>query len=89
MSPRKLDASRFDSIRLFTNRDNTSASLLDLVDNVLNRGVVLKGELLLGVANVDLIYAQLSVLLGAVDRVFEPPPGKERITRATRRSSKR
>jgi len=89
MSPRKLDASRFDSIQLFTNRDNTSASLLDLIDNVLNRGVVLKGELLLGVANVDLVYAELSVLLAAVDRVFGPPPGKERITRATRRSSKR
>ena len=89
MSPRKLDASRFHSIQLFTNRDNTSASLLDLVDNVLNRGVVLKGELLLGVANVNLIYAELSVLLAAVDRVFEPPPGKKRITRATRRSSKR
>ena len=83
MSPRNLDGSRVDSIQLFTNRDNTSASLLDLIDNVLSKGVVLKGEVLLGVANVDLIYAQLSVLLGAVDRVFEPPSGKERITRAT------
>jgi Gas vesicle protein len=89
MSPRKLGASRFDSIQLLANRDSTSASLLDLVDNVLNKGVILKGEIVLGVANVDLIYAQLSVLLGAVDRVFEPSPGKKRMRRATRRSSQR
>jgi gas vesicle structural protein len=89
MSRRNLGASRFDSIQLFGNRDNTSASLLDLIDNVLNKGVVLKGEILLGVANVDLIYAQLSVLLAAVDRVFEPSPGKKRIRRATRGASKR
>jgi len=44
-------------------------SLLDVIDNVLNHGVVLHGELVLGVANVDLIYAKLSVLLAALDKV--------------------
>ena len=47
-------------------RDDTS--LLDVIDNVLNHGVVLHGELILGVANVDLIYAKLSVLLAALDK---------------------
>lgn len=46
-------------------------SLLDVVDNVLNHGVVLQGELLLGVANVDLIYAKLSLLLAAFDKVSD------------------
>jgi hypothetical protein len=46
------------------------ASLLDVVDNVLNKGVVLTGELTLALADVDLIYARLSVLLSAVDRVL-------------------
>jgi hypothetical protein len=45
------------------------SSLLDVIDNVLNHGVVLHGELVLGVANVDLIYAKLSVLLAALDKV--------------------
>jgi hypothetical protein len=45
------------------------ASLLDVVDSVLNKGAVVNGELILGVANVDLIYAKLSVLLGALDRI--------------------
>ena len=44
-------------------------SLLDLVDNVLSKGVVVSGELLLGLANVDLIYLRLTALLCAADRV--------------------
>jgi hypothetical protein len=49
-------------------------TLLDIVDNVLNRGVVLNGDLMLGVANVDLIYAKLSVLLAAIDKLEGPEP---------------
>ncbi len=44
-------------------------SLLDVLDNVLNRGAVLTGDVILGVANVDLIYVKLSVLLAAFDKV--------------------
>jgi hypothetical protein len=46
------------------------ASLLDIVDNVLNKGVVLSGDITIGLAQVDLIYARLSVLLCAADRVL-------------------
>ena len=49
------------------------SSLLDVVDNVLNKGAVLHGDLILGVANVDLIYAKLSVLLAALDKVTKEP----------------
>jgi hypothetical protein len=54
------------------------SSLLEVLDNVLNRGAVLNGDIVLGVANVDLIYVKLSVLLAALDkvtkndRVFKP-----------------
>jgi hypothetical protein len=47
-------------------------SLLDVIDNLLNRGVVLHGELVLGLADVDLVYARLSLLLCAADRVLPP-----------------
>jgi hypothetical protein len=47
-------------------------SLLDVIDNLLNRGVVLQGELVLGLADVDLVYARLSLLLCAADRVLPP-----------------
>lgn len=46
------------------------ASLLDVVDNVLNKGVVLSGDITIGLARVDLIYARLSLLLCAADRVL-------------------
>jgi hypothetical protein len=47
-----------------------NASLLDIVDNVLNKGVVLSGDLTIGLAQVDLVYARLSLLLCAADRVL-------------------
>jgi len=46
------------------------ASLLDIVDNLLNKGVVLTGDLTIGLAQVELIYARLSLLLSAADRVL-------------------
>jgi hypothetical protein len=46
------------------------ASLLDIVDNVLNKGVVLTGDLTIALAQVDLIYARVSLLLCAADRVL-------------------
>jgi hypothetical protein len=50
-------------------------SLLELVDHLLNQGVVLTGEIVLGLADVDLIYLRLSVLLCAADKVLGEPPG--------------
>jgi hypothetical protein len=50
------------------------ASLLDIVDNLLNNGVVLNGDLTIGLARVELIYARLSLLLSAADRVL---PGED------------
>jgi len=50
------------------------ASLLDIVDNVLSKGVVLTGDVTIGLAQVDLIYARVSLLLCAADRVL---PGED------------
>ncbi len=50
--------------------DSSEASLLDIIDNVLNKGVVLSGDLTIALAQVDLIYARLSLLLCAADRVL-------------------
>lgn len=46
------------------------SSLLDIIDNVLAKGVVLRGDVVLGVAGIDLVYLQLSALLCSADRVF-------------------
>ena len=55
--------------------DEDESTLLDLIDNLLNKGVVLNAELILALANVDLVYIRLSALLCAADRVL--PVGRE------------
>jgi len=45
-------------------------SLLDVVDHVLEQGVVLEGEVVLGLAGVDLVYLRLSAVLCAADRIL-------------------
>jgi hypothetical protein len=64
------------------------ASLLDVVDNVLNKGVVITGDITIALAQVDLIYARLSLLLCAADRVLpteDPEPMFRRRARRARR----
>ena len=72
MSPRPATRET-DSGRILGDAD---ASLLDVVDNVLNKGVVLTGDVTIGLAGVDLVYARLSLLLCAADRVLPPDPAK-------------
>jgi hypothetical protein len=50
--------------------EKAESSLLDLVDNLLSRGVVLNGELVIALADVDLVYVRASLLLSAADRVL-------------------
>lgn len=54
--------------------EHADSSLLDVVDNLLNKGVVLSGDVMVGLAGVDLLYLRLSVLLCAADRIAEGPP---------------
>lgn len=44
------------------------ASLMDLVDNILNKGLIITGDVVLSLAGVDLVYLRLSALLCAADR---------------------
>ena len=54
----------------------SDASLVDVLDNLLSKGVVLNADLILALANVDLVYVRLSALLVAADRLL--PPADER-----------
>jgi len=45
------------------------ASVLELVDRLLHKGVVLIGEATISVAGVDLIYLGLNVVLAAVETI--------------------
>ena len=46
-------------------------TLVELVDRVLNKGVVLSGDIVLSVADVDLVYVGLRVLLSSVATLEE------------------
>jgi hypothetical protein len=67
--------------------DPPESTLLDLLDNLLNKGVMANGDVTLGVAGIDLIYLRLSALLCAADRIL--PPGDRPVApRRTRRRAK-
>ena len=71
--PRELPKTRVRSRQIARIVDDDQASLLDLVDNLLNKGVMLNADLVLALADVDLVYVRLSALLCAADSVFVLP----------------
>ena len=52
-------------------------TLLDLVDRVIDHGVILEGDITISVADIDLIYLGLKVLLASVERAAELGAGRE------------
>lgn len=44
-----------------------NVTLLDLADRLLDKGVVLSGEVVISVAEVDLVYVSLRALIASVD----------------------
>ncbi len=55
--------------------EDSDTRLVEVVDSLLERGVMLTGDVVLGLADVDLIYLKLSTLLAAADRVFRRREG--------------
>jgi hypothetical protein len=62
--------------------ETRESTALDLIDELLNKGVMATGDVTLGVAGIDLIYLRLSTLLCAADRVLPPDPKRPRKRRA-------
>jgi hypothetical protein len=50
--------------------DDDESTLVDVLDNLLSKGVVLNAEVILALANVDLIYLRLSAILCGAARVM-------------------
>jgi hypothetical protein len=67
--------------------DAPESTLLDLLDNLLNKGVMANGDVTLGVAGIDLIYLRLSALLCASDRIL-PKHAQPAVRRRPRRRGK-
>jgi hypothetical protein len=51
--------------------EESELSLLETLDHVLNRGLVIAGEITISVADIDLIFLGLNVLLSSVETANE------------------
>ena len=47
--------------------ESSDLTLLDLIDHVLNTGVIIRGNLVLSLAGVDLVYVGLDVIVSSVE----------------------
>jgi hypothetical protein len=63
--------SDFDQIVVGEEWENTDLSLLETLDHVLNRGLVIAGEITISVADIDLIFVGLNVLVSSVETAHE------------------
>jgi len=60
-------SSNGDANTLLTLEGGDEISLLDILDHVLNSGVVIHGSIVISLAGVDLVYVGLNVVLTSVE----------------------
>ena len=57
---------------VFSDQDgDDQLSLLDIVDHVLNQGIIVRGNMVISLAGVDLVYVGLDVILSSVETALE------------------
>jgi hypothetical protein len=66
------------------NDDEQEISLLEILDNVLNSGVVIQGSIVISLAGVDLIYVGMSIVLTSVETALKHLPPELRPLAPTR-----
>ena len=55
-------------------------ALLDVLDAVLEKGVVLKGDVTISIAGIDLVYLDLRILLSSVETLIQAQENSARET---------
>ncbi|MEI8048344.1 MAG: gas vesicle protein [Bacteroidota bacterium] len=51
-------------------------TILELLDRVLNKGVILTGDIVISVADIDLIYLGVKLMLSSVETMDQLKAGK-------------
>ena len=64
-------SSSFDQIIVSEEWESNELSLLETLDHVLNRGLVIAGEITISVADIDLIFVGLNVFVSSVETAHE------------------
>jgi hypothetical protein len=67
----------FESVELIGG-GGEEVSLLDILDHVLNAGVVIHGSLVISLAGVDLVYVGLNVVLTSVETALRSLQSEEK-----------
>lgn len=49
--------------------EEKDVTLLELLDRLLDKGIVIHGDLIISIANIDLIYLGLRLVIGSVDTI--------------------
>ena len=62
-------------IVLIGNEESADLTLLDLIDHVLNTGVIIRGNLMLSLAGVDLVYLGLDLVVSSVETALRHMAG--------------
>jgi gas vesicle structural protein len=60
-------ATEAHDVLVIGNDASSEVSLLDVLDHVLNSGVVIHGSLVISLAGVDLVYVGLNVILTSIE----------------------
>ncbi|QHE50946.1 gas vesicle protein GvpJ [Pontibacillus sp. HMF3514] len=53
------------------NFENRDIALIDILDTVLDKGVAIKGDIIISIADIDLVYLDLRVLISAVETLVQ------------------
>ena len=64
-------SSSFDQMLVSEEWEGADVSLLETLDHVLNRGLVIAGEITIAVADIDLIFVGLNVMVSSVETAQE------------------
>jgi hypothetical protein len=56
-----------EEIQVFSHGADDALSLVDVLDHVLNQGIVIRGNLVISLAGVDLVYVGLDAILTSVE----------------------
>jgi hypothetical protein len=51
-------------------------TILELLDRVLNKGVILTGDIVISVADIDLVYVGVKLMLSSVETMEQLKSGK-------------
>lgn len=55
---------------------STDITVLELLDRVLNKGVILTGDVVISVADIDLIYVGVKLMVSSVETMEKLKSGK-------------